>query len=188
MIKTKEDLKRYLEDDKARTEVGNKVRWIRGILCSEPYYVIWQYVKAMRKEEYHTNQKGVFHKCMHYVWRRRRNRLGERTSIFVEPGVFEEGLMIWHPGIVVNARAVVGKNCTLHGQNCIGNDGQSDDAPILGNHVSLGVGASVIGAVKLADGITVGAGAVVLHSFEEPGITIGGIPARKISDGKARGK
>lgn len=182
MIKNKEDLKRYLASDKARTEIGNRKSWIRGIMCSEPYFVIWQYIKAVRKEEYHTNQTGVFHKCMHYFWRRRRNRLGERTSIFMEPGVFDEGLMIWHPGIVVNTKAVVGKYCTLHGQNCIGNDGKSDAAPVLGNNVSLGVGASVIGDVRLADGINVGAGAVVVHSFDEPGITIGGIPARKLGD------
>lgn len=180
MISTRLELRKYLKADRERTETGEWRRWLRGFLCREPYFRIWSYVKALRMEEYHTGKKSPFHLLMHYYWRRKRNTLGEKTGLFIEPGIFREGLMIWHPGIVVNSGARVGKGCTLHGQNCIGNDGHSEEAPVLGNNVTLGVGSSVIGGVFLADGITVGAGAVVLHSFQEPGITIGGIPARKI--------
>ena len=42
------------------------------------------------------------------------------------------------------------------------------------------MGAKIIGGVKIASNITVAAGAVVVNSFDEEGITIGGIPARKI--------
>lgn len=182
MIATRSELKKYLKADRARTEVGEWKRWLRGFLCREPYFRIWSYTKALRMEEYHTGKRTTYHLFMHYYWRRRRNTLGERTGIFIEPGIFGEGLLVWHPGVVVNSRARVGKRCTLHGQNCIGNDGYSDEAPVLGDDVTLGVGSSVIGNVFLADGITVGAGAVVLHSFREPGITVGGIPARKIGE------
>ena len=34
--------------------------------------------------------------------------------------------------------------------------------------------------VSIADNIKIAAGAVVVNSFLEPGITIGGIPARKL--------
>lgn len=44
----------------------------------------------------------------------------------------------------------------------------------------IGAGAKIIGAVKIADNIKVAAGAVVVKSFTEPGITIGGIPAHKL--------
>ena len=39
----------------------------------------------------------------------------------------------------------------------------------------------IIGNVKIADNIKIAAGAVVVNSFMEPGITIAGIPARKIN-------
>ena len=51
--------------------------------------------------------------------------------------------------------------------------------------ITLGAGCIVIGGVELADGITVGAGAVVTKSFLEPGITIAGVPAKKIGGPKA---
>lgn len=186
MIQNRKELKECLAADQARTETADCMRRLRGFFCHEPYYQYWRYIRAMRFEEYHTNRKNLYHRLMHYLWRRRRNRLGEKTGIFAEPGIFAEGLMIWHSGIVVNSRARVGKNCTLHGQNCIGNDGISEKAPILGDQVTLGTGASIIGEVRIADGITIGAGAVVLHSFDEPGIKLGGIPAHKIGENKAK--
>lgn len=180
MIENRKELRACLAADRARTEVEMLPRWIRGFLCREPYFLFWCYIKALRMEEYHTGQRGFYHRLMRYAWRRRRNHIGEKTGIFIEPGVFGPGLLIWHNNVVVNSRASVGRNCTFHGSNCIGNNGISQDAPVLGDSVTLGTGASVIGNVRLANGITVGAGAVVLHSFCEPGITLVGIPARPV--------
>jgi serine O-acetyltransferase len=75
---------------------------------------------------------------------------------------------------------VIGKNLHLHGSNCIGNDGKTNACPVIGDNVSLGVGAKVLGNVTIANHIKIGAGAVVLHSFLEEGITVGGVPARKL--------
>ena len=55
-----------------------------------------------------------------------------------------------------------------------------DDAPIIGNNVEVGFGAVIIGKVKIADGIKIGANSVVTNSFLEPNITIAGVPAKKI--------
>ena len=62
----------------------------------------------------------------------------------------------------------------------IGNNGKDNDCPIIGNNVMIGAGAKVIGPVTIADNIKVAAGAVVVTSFTESGITIGGVPARKL--------
>ena len=81
----------------------------------------------------------------------------------------------------MNGNAKIGKNCKLHGSNCIGNKGpDSLGCPTIGDNVRIGVGAKIIGEIKIADNITVAAGAVVVDSFEEEAITIGGVPARKI--------
>ena len=83
-------------------------------------------------------------------------------------------------GLLYNLNIGLG---SLKGNNCIGNDGiNSAIAPVIGNGVYLGVGASVIGKVTIADNVWIAAGAVVVSSFTEPGIVIGGIPAKKNSN------
>ena len=69
----------------------------------------------------------------------------------------------------------------MHGNNCIGNAGPHDlRCPIIGDNVMVGVGAKIIGNVNIADGIKIAAGAVVVHSFDEPNITNAGVPAKKV--------
>lgn len=104
------------------------------------------------------------------------NKLG----FYIGGDVFDVGLVLFHHGtIIVNGNAVVGKNCKLHGNNCIGNNGKDSCAPILGDNIDIGFGASIIGNVKLASNIKIGAGAVVTKSFSEEGITLVGVPAHK---------
>jgi len=110
----------------------------------------------------------------------RKNRLGERLGLDIGTANIGKGLMIYHYGNVVNGFSVIGENCSLHGDNCIGNDGKSNNCPVIGNNVSLGVGAKILGDVYIADDIKVGAGAVVVHSFYDAGVTLAGIPARVV--------
>lgn len=118
---------------------------------------------------------------MYLYYRRRKNKLGAKLGIEIWEKSFGKGLIIHHSGnIVVNGMARIGENCQFHGSNCVGNDGKNLDAPMIGNNVEIGVGAKVIGKVKIADNIKIGAGAVVVSSFLEEGITIGGVPARKL--------
>ncbi|MCO4605885.1 Serine acetyltransferase [Streptococcus infantarius subsp. infantarius] len=62
--------------------------------------------------------------------------------------------------------------------NCIGNSGSEKQAPIIGNNVDIGVGAKIIGDVKIADNITIGANAVVTKSCTIEGATLVGVPAK----------
>ena len=96
--------------------------------------------------------------------------------------LIDEGLLLYHmSSTVINGSTRIGKNCKLHGNNCLGNSGPNNlKCPVLGNNVRLGVGAKVIGDIYIADNITIAAGAIVVSSFYEKGITIGGIPAKKI--------
>lgn len=65
--------------------------------------------------------------------------------------------------------------------NCIGNDGKSKSCLMIGNNVDIGVGSKLIEDIVTVDDIVIGESAVVVSSFKEPGITIGGVPARRIS-------
>jgi serine O-acetyltransferase len=52
--------------------------------------------------------------------------------------------------------------------------------PEIGDNVLLGAGCKVLGGIRIHDGVTVGANAVLLESVPE-GVTVAGIPARIIS-------
>ena len=76
------------------------------------------------------------------------------------------GLVISHGvGLVVGGNAIVGSNVLLHHQVTIGatTPGRIEAMPIVGDGVSLGAGAMVIGPVRVGDGAFVGAGVLVLE-------------------------
>lgn len=183
MIDTKKKLKECLEKEK-KYYVSNKSFRIRMVewAVQDPCVRIWKYQKALRYTEYYYYQSGLKKLIFYTLCRRKKNRLGLKLGIEITEQSFEEGLVIFHTGnIVVNGYSRIGKNCKLHGANCIGNNGVTEETPRIGNNVDIGVGAKIIGGVEIADDIVIGAGAVVNKSFLEPGCIIAGIPARKVS-------
>lgn len=87
------------------------------------------------------------------------------------------GLLIYHKGfLVVNYQARIGKNARFHGCNCVGNN--HTGVPVIGDNADFGVGASVIGGVRIANNVKIGAGAVVTKDILQEGVTVVGIPAR----------
>lgn len=185
-ICTKEQLRDYLAYEE-KVYFSTKKEKLEYMLEREPQYYIWRYTRLLRKVEYHHNNSGMIHKILYAFWRRRKNCLGNRLGIEIWDNTFDKGLMIFHAGnIVINGMSQIGKNCKLHGSNCIGNNGITLDAPILGDNIDVGVGAKIIGGVRLADNIKIGAGAVVVNSFEEEGCTLVGIPARKVKQNEMK--
>lgn len=182
MLDTKDKLKACLKKEKmyyiSRKSMRDQViEWI----TQDPCVRIWKYQKALRYTEYYSHQKGLKKLILYTLTRRRKNKLGVSLGIEISEHSFQEGLIIFHTGnIVVNGYSRIGKDCKLHGNNCIGNNGITEETPCIGDRVDIGVGAKIIGNVKIADDIVVGAGAVVNHSFLTPGMVIAGIPAREI--------
>ena len=69
----------------------------------------------------------------------------------------------------------------MHGNNCIGNNGKEVKACLtIGNNVDIGYGATIIGDIKIADNIIIGANSLVNKSFLESGVVIAGCPAKVI--------
>ena len=178
MIKTKQDLKNYLKTEKELYVLSSFSAHLKQIVVGDIKLSVYKFLKLLRKEEYYYNNNC---KLRFLYYHRKRNKLGIKLGLEIWEGSFKEGLRIEHAGnIVVNGKAKIGKNCILHGRNCIGNDGKSSACPVIGDNVRLGVGARVLGDVKIADNVTIAAGAVVVHSFEESGITIAGVPAKRV--------
>ena len=111
------------------------------------------------------------------------HRMRVRLGYSIPLNVFDSGLSIAHRGtIVINGNAKIGKNCRIQECTTIGATNGSVEAPVLGNNIFIGSGARIIGSIELADDIAIGANALVCNSFLEPGITIAGVPEKKISD------
>ena len=145
-------------------------------ITHEDNYLIWKYMTYLRREEAAGNKLAA------YFWRRRKNDLGAKLGIVAYAGCCGKGLHIWHYGsVIISGEAKLGENCTFHGQACIGNDGATTAAPVIGNNVDIGVGAKIIGGITIADDVKIGAGAVVTKSCHEKGATLVGIPAKILS-------
>ena len=180
MINTKSELKLVLQKERA-LYLSNDIRMVILKWATRNHdYLLWKYVKALRIVEYYANQKN---QIMFYLWERKKNLLGARLGISLWHNCAAEGLRIWHYGsIIVNANATLGKNCQLHGDNCIGNKGTiGKGSPVIGDNVDIGVGAKIIGDIYIANGVKIGANAVVTKSCEIEGATLVGIPARVLA-------
>ncbi len=115
------------------------------------------------------------------LWRRNIRRYG----LDIVPSVpIGPGLYIAHPvGIVVMARGL-GRNVSLITALTIGMR-NTHDFPLIGNNVTVGAGARVLGGIVVGDGASIGANAVVIHDVP-PGATMVGIPARPVGQKENR--
>lgn len=183
IIKEKKELKETIEYEKkiylgSSSKARVKDRFVKYRLWS-----IFQYLKALRKTEFYFNNKNknIYFELRFLFAERKKNKIGNKLGIEICNNSVDKGLFICHSGsIVINGEARIGKDCILHGDNCIGNDGSNSEAPIIGDNVDIGVGAKIIGDVKVADNTVIGAGAVVVNSFEEAGSLLVGVPAKNI--------
>jgi serine O-acetyltransferase len=106
------------------------------------------------------------------------------TGVSIPPeAAIGPGLWIPHgDGIVVNGRAEIGRDCTLHHQVTVGNKNPGGPSPKIGDRVMIGAGARVLGGIRVGDGAQIGANAVVLQDVPANAAAVG-IPARIVPAG-----
>lgn len=177
MISSKNDYLKYLEQDKLA--LGKKYKSPKLV-----HDEIWRFEILLRKTEFYVNCKKtfvgkIFGKVLQFLFHKKRLKY----NTYIPLNVFGPGLSIAHFGsIIVNGNAKVGENCRIQDSVTIGATNGESDAPVIGNNVFIGSGARIIGKVNIASDIAIGANAVVVKDFNKSGITIGGVPAKKISD------
>ncbi|MHA7813992.1 MAG: serine O-acetyltransferase [Phycisphaerales bacterium] len=119
---------------------------------------------------------GVVYRCLfRYV----RNHYGIELPYSARLGrrvVFEH-----QSGIVIHGCSVIGDDCIIRQGVTLGvrNEQQLSDAPVLGDRVSIGAGAVLLGKIQVGDDAQIGANAVVLTDVPERAIAVG-VPARII--------
>lgn len=173
MITSKQELKEYLEKDRKALKIPDKTR---------PKFwkdEIWRYEIYLRKREYYENTGK--HPLLKAYYQMKQHNLGIKLGFSIPCNVFGAGLRINHYGyLVVSPKARIGEYCDIHQGVNIG-ESVDQKAPVVGNHVWIGPGAKLFGGIRVADRIQIGANAVVNKDFMESGITIAGVPAKKVS-------
>ena len=193
MIRSKADLKEYLLADKKQLGI---TRNFPRPFADE----IWKYEIVLRKYEYWMNRKQILRDSSHHglealsvmggvlvasimtqFYKVLHHRNVVKTGIGIGPNCCGKGLSIAHIGTIqINGDALVGENLRIQEGVTVG--AGSGGVPNIGNNVYLGSGCKVIGNVRIEDNCAVGANAVVTKDILEKGITVAGVPAKKISD------
>jgi serine O-acetyltransferase len=114
----------------------------------------------------------------------------KRGVDILPPARIGAGLKMPHPlGITIGGDAVIGRcafilsNVTIGartGKSCTRPDGSRQIMPQIGDFVTIGAGAVVIGPVTIGDHVRIGANAVVLSDVPDFA-TVAGVPARVVS-------
>ncbi len=177
MIKTKEDLRYYMECDRKALGIRRKCP---RIFSDE----VWRFQRSLRRLEYYNNAGMKCLKLLKILEKLRFHRLSIKLGFTIPPNVFGPGLAIVHYGtIVVSEGAKIGKNCRIHEGVTIGATNGSSKAANIGDNVFIGTGAKIIGEVTISSNVAIAANAVVVKDIIcENGCTVGGIPAKVISN------
>lgn len=178
MIRNIEELKHYIEEDKKTNKIFRKIPKIFGDTR-------FKYLIFFRLTQYYYfnfGKKNLIFILINYF----KTHYGNKMGWEINSKIVGKGLKIPHRGpIIINSNAKIGDYCEINSMVNIGNNvDQRDKAPIIGKNVFIGPGAKIFGDIKIADGIKIGANAVVNKNFKKKGITIAGVPARIINNRK----
>ena len=180
MIKDRKTYKEYVAADLSVAYVPKHFfkRFLKTLACNEQC-VAYSYVHRLRKTEYYlnTNRRLLYH-WSHYL----QNRLGIKLGISIAPNKVGKGLNIIHiaggGGCILNCSSI-GDYCRVQSGVVIGNVGDNDHSPTIGNNVGLGLGCKVYGKITIGDNAKILPNAVVTHDVPANAV-VGGIPAKVI--------
>lgn len=125
------------------------------------------------------------HKVSHYLYGKKRYfsaRLISQISRFftgieIHPGAKINGaLFIDHgTGVVIGETAVIGDNVTIYHGVTLGGTGKETGKrhPTIGDNVTIGSGAKILGSITIGDNVKVGANSVVLKDVKSDCTIVG---------------
>jgi len=103
-------------------------------------------------------------------------------GVSLRPGTdIGPGLYIGHTGtVVIHHEVKAGENLSIGQGVTIGTKGVGHQGvPVLGDNVYIGVGAKILGNIKIGNNVKIGANAVVITDLPD-NVTAVGVPARII--------
>ena len=130
----------------------------------------------------------AIHTVAHWLWKHRvpviprglslLNRLIFATQLPAST-TLGKGVRLNYSGLgtVIHARAVIGNNVEIGPGVVVGGRSHIWEVPVIEDDVQIGVGAKVLGPIRVGRGAVIGANAVVLHDVPAGAVMVG-IPAR----------
>lgn len=140
-------------------------------------YPVLAWTRLMRRTEYLINRRrGAIWAPVRALAKLYYRQQSIKMGYSIPLNTFGPGVSIAHWGtIAINEGVRVGANCRIHQEVCLGSS--KGGSPQIGDDAFIGVGAKIIGGVRLGNRVSVGANAVVLSSFGDD-VSLVGIPAR----------
>jgi len=180
MIKTKQDLKFYLQEDGKRNGINKGFfHYLILLLVRNENALAFRYIKTMRFCEYHHNNNNVGHKLAYAYYRFKKSRLGAKYHIWIPLNKTGYGLRIMHlsggGGVLLNINKI-GNYCGFNSGVLLGDNGENA-IPTLGNYVAFGPGAKAFGKITIGNNVFVAPNAVVTKDIPDNCI-VGGVPAK----------
>ena len=133
----------------------------------------------------------VYHRIAHWLYEHGHFFLARwvsqhgrhKTGIEIHPGArIGRCLFIDHGmGIVFGETTVIGDNCTIYHGVTLGGTGKDTGKrhPTLGNNVTVGTGAKVLGNIRIGNNVKIGGNSVVVKDVPD-NCTVVGVPGRII--------
>ena len=181
MIRTREELKAYLQADQAMCHKPYRL-FIKWITRSDEYY-IRAFMVALRHYEYWLNKRrNLFQQIPYIFWWWNYRRLKLKSQLFIMPNTVGPGFFPRHQGFVrIGPTTHIGKNCSVMPMVLFGKKSPTEFSDInVGDNCYVGTGAIIIGPVTIGNNVTIGASALVNKDIPDNAI-VAGNPAKVIS-------
>lgn len=173
MILSKKDYYAYVQVD--QSNFGKQT--FRSALFTDPgsdQYLQRNYLKYLRMAEYAINCRHRILKA-YALWNLR--RLGRISGFQIPPNVCEEGVTIFHWGmIIINGETKIGKNSTFQPNIVIGKNRKNGGSPTIGDNFYICAGARVYGEITIGDNVRIGPNCCVYKNIPS-NCTVVGNPA-----------
>lgn len=185
MIKSKADLKYYLETDGKVN--GIKHEWLKMLTYNDSY-AVHRHLRLLRYLEFHINCASWWRLPLrlYYLLLYRRSQI--KTNMVIFPNTMGPGLLLMHPGFRrIDRMVCAGKHCTILPMVLFGKKRPTDtkyDIKI-GDNCYIGTGATILGPVTIGNNVTIAAGAVVINDIPDNAV-VGGVPAKVLKFKDAR--
>lgn len=157
--------------------IDNKNGILRNLLFNESFsFTFWFRLGSWLVSENH--------RCLFFIFsiffRRKMRRTCRQIPIGAQIG---GGFRLVHYGtVVVHRCAIIGENCTMFHNVTIGKTHKG--IPHIGNNVTIGANAVIIGPVHIGNNVTIGAGSVVVKDAPD-NVCIAGNPGKIVSNNGA---